>query len=182
MGAVEETPLVWVSDTYARYPFWRVLVLKFMKKKTVAVAIVGVSILGGSLAAYAYWTTTGSGTGSASTGTTSAITAVQTSTISGLRPGAAAQTLSGNFTNTTNSGGTVWVTSVTASISGVSGGAGACSAADYTLANPVMTVGADIPAGTAQGAWTGATLQFNNTGSNQDGCKGATVALAYVIA
>jgi hypothetical protein len=157
-------------------------VLKFTKKKAVATAVVLLITFGGAIAAYAYWTTTGSGTGSASTGTSSAISAVQTSTIAGLRPGGAAQTLSGNFTNTTNSGGNVYVTTVTASISGVSGGAGSCSASDYTLANAVMTVGADIPAGTAQGSWTGATIQFNNTASNQDGCKGATVALAYAIA
>ena len=155
--------------------------IKFTKKKIVAGAVVSIAVLGGSLAAYAYWTTTGSGTGTASTGTSSAITAVQTSTISGLRPGGAAQTLSGNFTNTTNSGGSVYVTTVTASISSVSGGAGACSASDYTLANAAMSVGADIPAGTAQGSWSGATIQFNNTGSNQDGCKGATVNLAYAI-
>ena len=155
---------------------------KFTKKKTVVAAVVALVMFGGALAAYAYWSTTGSGTGSATTGTSAAITAVQTSTISDLRPGGAAQTLSGNFTNTTNNGGSVYVTTVTASISGVSGGAGSCSAADYTLANAVMSVGADIPAGTAQGSWTGATIQFNNTGSNQDGCKGATVALAYAIA
>jgi hypothetical protein len=154
----------------------------FLKKKAVAVAIVGFVVVGGSIAAFAYWTTGGSGTGSAATGTTANITAVQTSTITGLRPGGSAQTLSGNFTNTTNSGGTVYVTSVTASISSVTGGDGACDATDYTLANAVMTVGADIPAGTAQGAWTGATIQFNNKITNQDGCKNATVNLAYAIA
>ena len=180
MGSQEELLLRWEAAQRATCSGGPVL--KFTKKKTVASAIVLIITLGASFAAYAYWTTTGSGTGSASTGTSSAITAVQTSTVSDLRPGGAAQTLSGNFTNTTNDGGTVWVTTVTASISGVSGGAGSCSAADYTLADAVMSVGADIPAGTAQGAWTGATLQFNNTGSNQDGCKGATVALAYAIA
>jgi hypothetical protein len=153
-----------------------------MKKKTVAIAIVGVVILGGSLAAYAYWTTTGSGSGSATTGTTSAITAVQTSTISGLRPGGSAQTLSGNFTNTSNSGGTVYVTSVTASIASVTPLSGTCTASDYTLSNAVMTVGADVIAGTGVGSWTGATLAFNNKVTNQDDCKGATVALAYAIA
>ncbi len=156
--------------------------LKFLRKKTVAVAIVGLVVIGGSFAAYAYWTTTGSGTGSASTGTTAAITAVQTSTISGLRPGGSAQTLSGNFTNTTNSGGTVYVTTVTASIDSVTGGDGACAASDYTLANAVMNVGADVIAGTGVGSWTGATLQFNNKVTNQDGCKNATVNLAYAVA
>ncbi len=60
--------------------------------------------------------------------------------------------------------------------------AGTCDATDYTLANAAMTVGAQVPAGTGVGAWTGATIQFNNKGgSNQDQCKGATVNLAYAI-
>jgi hypothetical protein len=99
-----------------------------------------------------------------------------------MAPGDTAQTLSGNFTNTNS--GPVYVASVTASISSVTFGgvpAVGCDATDYTLANPIMTVGAQVPAGTAQGAWTGATIQFNNKATNQDACKGATVNLAYTI-
>ena len=59
--------------------------------------------------------------------------------------------------------------------------AGTCTAADYTLANAAMTVAAQVPSGTAQGAWTGATLVFNNTGANQNACQGATVTLSYAI-
>ena len=45
-----------------------------------------------------------------------------------------------------------------------------------------MTVSAEVPAGTVQGAWTGATIKFNNKSAvNQDACKGATVTLAYTI-
>jgi len=45
-----------------------------------------------------------------------------------------------------------------------------------------MTVAAEVPAGTAQGSWTGATIQFKNDPAvNQDACKGATVNLAYAI-
>ena len=53
--------------------------------------------------------------------------------------------------------------------------------ADFTLASAAMTVNADVAAGTAVGAWTGATIKFNNTGANQDACKLATVALSYTI-
>jgi hypothetical protein len=59
--------------------------------------------------------------------------------------------------------------------------AGTCDPSDYTLANPVMsigTAGVDIAAGAFEN-FTGATLKFNNKASNQDGCKGATVNLAY---
>ena len=64
------------------------------------------------------------------------LTAVQTTTVADLRPGGAAQNLSGNFTNPA-ANGPVYVTSVTASISSVvkAGGAvaGTCDATDYTL-------------------------------------------------
>ena len=155
---------------------------RMTRKKKVALGTAALVCTGG--VATAYWTAGGNGTGSASTGTNVAITAVQTSTVSAMGPGDSAQTLSGNFNNPNS--GPVWVSTVTVSISGVTqapGAVGSCAADDYTLANTVMTVNAQVPAGNAQGSWTGATIKFNNKPStNQDGCKGATVQLAYTIA
>jgi hypothetical protein len=136
----------------------------------VAVAVAG--------AAIAYWTAGGSGTGSASAGTTVPITAVQTGSLSAMYPGDSPQTLSGTFTNTNS--GPVHVSTVTASIGSVSNVG--CDATDFTLANATMTVDAQVPAGTGQGSWSGATIKFNNkAGTNQDACKNATVTLNYVI-
>jgi hypothetical protein len=153
-------------------------------KKTLAVSTAAALLLGGG-AAYAYWTAGGSGTGTAATGTSTPIVAVQTTAPVNMRPGDTAQALSGNFTNA-DANGPVYVTSVTASITSVTGGGSVgpyvCSADDYTLATPVMTVNAQVPTGTAQGAWTGATIKFNNSSTvNQDNCKGATVNLTYTI-
>lgn len=155
-----------------------------LAKKPKKVALVAaVVVLGTAVAAFAYWTAGGSGTGTAATGDTVPITAVQTSTPTGMAPGDSAQSLAGNFTNTND--GPVWVTSVTASIASVfKGGVVAenCAADDYTLASPVMLVGAEVPVGSAQGSWSGATIKFNNKpGTNQDGCKNAVVNLAYAI-
>ncbi|MEX2552619.1 MAG: hypothetical protein WD627_06425 [Actinomycetota bacterium] len=147
------------------------------KKKTSVIAIFLLLAVAGG--AYAYWTAGGSGTGDVETGTTVALVANQTSTMTEMYPGDSPQTLSGNFEN--DNDGPVYVTSVTAAISGVAGGAGACSAADYTLASPVMTVGHEVAVGPAVDAWTGATIKFNNTLANQDGCKNATVTLTYTI-
>jgi hypothetical protein len=58
---------------------------------------------------------------------------------------------------------------------------GSCGTGDYTLTGATMTVGAEVPSGSAKGAWTGATIAFNDTGSLQDACKGATVAITYTI-
>ena len=151
-------------------------------KKTAAVAATAIVLLSGAGVAYAFWSAGGSVTGTATTSTHLHITAVQTSVISGLQPGGAAQTLSGNFTNGNTS--PVYVSSVTASISSVTVNgevAVGCDATDYTIANAAMTVGTEVPAGTAKGAWTGATITFNNKATNQDACKGATVNLAYAI-
>jgi hypothetical protein len=153
------------------------------KKRIAAVAIITLILVGGGGAAtYAYWSAGGSGTGSATTGTSAGVTAVQTSTISNLSPGSTAQTLTGNFTNTNS--GPVYVTSVVASISSVTKAGSpvtGCDSSDYTLSNATMSVGAQVPAGTAQGAWTGATLAFNNKATNQDACKGATVNISYAV-
>lgn len=153
------------------------------KKIVITVTIAG-AVVAGSGAAYAYWSAGGSGTGSAAASTTTAITAVQTSTITTLAPGLAAQTLSGKFNN--GNTGPVYVTTVTASISSVTKAVGApagtCDASDFTLANAAMSVNAEVPAGSNVGAWTGATIAFNDkTSTNQDACKAATVNLAYAI-
>jgi hypothetical protein len=156
---------------------------KFTKKRSVVAGVVLALALAG--AAYAYWTSTGSGTGSASAaGAQSALTANQTTVLTAMYPGDSAQTISGNFNNPNS--GPIYVATVTASIASVTKAAGApagtCDASDFTLASAAMTVNAEVAAGNAKGAWTGATLKFNNKASNQDACKGATVNLAYAIA
>jgi hypothetical protein len=135
--------------------------------------------------AYAYWTQSGSGTGSAATGSTSAITVNQTSVITGLVPGGSAVTLSGDFTNPIRS--PVKVAAVTVAfrsslpVTDVGGAAiTGCSTADYTLGGS-STIGADLTPGPAvtSGSWTGLTIAMNNLGTNQDACKNAVVHLTY---
>ena len=152
------------------------------RKKKVAAITTGLVLVGG--AAFAYWTTSGNGTGLGTTrSTVAALTAVQTSTVSNLQPGGTAQALSGNFNNTNT--GPVYVASVTVAISSVVDSNGdpivGCDGTDYTLGGEVMTVGQQVPAGTGVGSWSGATIAFNNKSTNQDACKGATVRLAYTI-
>lgn len=155
----------------------------FTKKKKTAV-VASVLVLGVGGAAFAYWTVGGSGTGTAETGTNESISVVQTSAVTDMAPGDSPQTLSGTFDN--GNEGPAYVGTVTASIDSVGMAAGApagtCDATDYTLATPVMTVNAQVPAGSGEGSWTGATIQFNNKPDvNQDACKGATVNLTYAI-
>lgn len=134
--------------------------------------------------AYAYWTVSGSGTGTATAGTATALTVNQTTTLTAMYPGDSAQTISGDFDN--GNAGPIYVGTVTAAISSVvkapGAPAGTCDATDFTLANAAMTVNAEVPSGNGTGAWTGATIKFNNkSGANQNACKGATVNLSYTI-
>ena len=155
--------------------------MKISIKKKLAAAAAAATIVGGAGIAVAYWTAGGSGTGTASTGSTDVITANQTGLLTPMYPGDEAQTLSGDFTN--DNDGPVYVTSVTASLASVTqatGVVGDCTVADYTLDDAVMPVDAEVPVGTG-GSWTGATIQFNNTTDNQDGCKGATLNIDYTI-
>lgn len=145
-----------------------------MKKKTVLVmTVAAVLILGG--VAFAYWTNTGSGTGSATTGSNNSIVINQTSTITGLAPGQPAQTLSGNFDNPNSS--PVFVSAVTAQVTGTD--LPGCDATNYTIGG-AAPVNEQVPPGTGVGSWSGLTIQFNNKPDvNQDICKNAVVTIQY---
>jgi hypothetical protein len=154
------------------------------RRKRLAI-VVGAAILvaAGGGTAYAYWSAaggTGTGTATSATGTAS-LAVTQTTAPVNLAPGVAAGTISGSIKNNANN--SAYVTSVTVSIASVTkaGGApaGTCDSTDYTLSNPIMTVGSDIAAG-ATAPFTGATLGFNDKVTNQDACKGATVNLSYL--
>ena len=125
--------------------------------------------------AYAYWSQGGSGSGSATAGSTSSVTVNQTNSVTGLYPGGAAVTLSGNFDNSNASA--VQISSVTAVVSSISNAGTdlskpACTSADFSIGGSMGA--ATIPSGTGVGSWTGLTIQLVNAVTNQDNCKGAT--------
>lgn len=149
--------------------------MRRITKRSVSVLAGTVVLVAGAGVAFAYWTNSGSGTGTAATGSNSPITVNQTTTVTGLAPGLPAQSLAGNFDNSNAS--PVYVAAVTATVSGTD--TPGCGPTDYTIAG-TAPVAAQVPAGTAVGAWTGLTIQFNNkAGVNQDACKNAEVAIAY---
>jgi hypothetical protein len=155
---------------------------KFAKRRITVFGVIAALVVAST--AYAYWTAGGAGSGSAAAASsTTPLTVNQTTVLTDMYPGDSPQPISGTFDNSNS--GPVYVSTVTASIASVTragGAVGPCDATDFTLASAAMTVNAEVPAGVAQGAFTGATIQFNNkAGANQDGCKGATVTLAYAI-
>lgn len=141
------------------------------KKRALVAAVVAGLALIAAIAGYAYWTTTGSGTGSAAAGTTTAVT-LHASFTDGIYPGG---TRSVSFTaDSTNPGsvrvGTVHLASVT-----FDAGHSGCSAADFTM--PDVVENADVPNGSGTALPNNGTLTFADTASNQDACKNATITL-----
>ncbi len=108
-----------------------------ISKKWVALVAVSAVAVVAAVGVYAYWTQGGTGSGSAGTGTTTGITVNQTSAPGNtLYPGGPSQALSGDFDNP--SSGPVVISSVTAVVSSVTGGAGdlslpACTPADFSI-------------------------------------------------
>jgi hypothetical protein len=153
--------------------------MRFLNRKPLAVVIAAVIIvLVAGAGAYAYWTSGGGGTGTAGTGASEDLVVVQTSIVTGLAPGVAAQNLSGNFDNSGD--GPVYAGSVSVVVTDTN--APGCTADDYTITGSPMTVNAEVPVGSGQGGWTGAQIAFNNDPvRNQDACQGATVNLTYEV-
>lgn len=155
--------------------------MRNLSKKSTAL-IAGAALIGviGSGAAYAYWTSAGAGTGTATTTAGApSLVVTQASAPSNMAPGVPAGPISVTVKNTAVNN--AYVTQVVASITSVTGGAGTCAAADYDLTGATMTLGAGDLATNGTTTFTGATLGFHNSPDNQDGCKGATVNLAYAV-
>jgi hypothetical protein len=158
----------------------------FSSKKRVAAigAVTALTLAGGGMAV-AYWTSSGTGSGSAATSSGAPSLAItQTSTLTEMFPGDAAQDLVVNVQNTGSNA--AYVASLGAYITTNKAG---CDGTDFLingsstgiLASPTAlawTAGELDVLGEADS--TGNTLQFNNKGTVQDACKGAAVTVHYV--
>ena len=148
-------------------------------KKRLAVVLSIVGLLAVGVAAYAWWSASGSGSASGQTagGNASAVNAVTTSSLNGLFPGGSVP-ISGNFNNSGN-GNSVHVNGLTAAISVTPTAGNTCAASNYSVTGLSVTT-PDVAANSSGGAFSG-TLNMADLASNQDGCKGATVTLTYTV-
>ena len=157
--------------------------------KRTAVAGVGAAALVTAGIAYAYWTTTGfgSGTGATTAGVINTLSFTQTPLVSAMYPGDSSQSLSVTVANT-HLAQKVYVTGVSAYIT--TGNAG-CTGADFNLNGSTTSIDAgsavpltwtpqELDAGGLDTDDATGTVQFNNTGDNQDACKGAVVTIHYL--
>jgi hypothetical protein len=128
-----------------------------------AVAAVGVAV--------AYFTTTGSGTGSATVGTSSAVT-IHGTTGASLFPGTNTTV---SFTVDNPSSGSQRVTEIHLESVTTDVAHSACVMSDFTMPN--VTVNQTFPNGNGQAVTATGTLSMANTAQNQDACQGAPLTL-----
>ena len=140
--------------------------------------------------AYAYWTTSGSGSGSATTasGVTSTLSILGpgategTSALTGLAPVAESATFTG-YTPVKvvvkNTGAERQaLTSITPSFTVTSGTNKVCDASNFSLTK-VENGDVSVAAGQTSAEVTVGQFALVNSTSNQDGCKGATINFTF---
>jgi hypothetical protein len=144
-----------------------------LNKKTTAIVAAGILTVATAGGAYAYWSTTGSGTGTATTASSNGAVVLHAAFANGLTPGA-----SEVVTYTADNGGTsslrVGTITPTVSIDAAHVTAG-CLVGDYTI--PVTLSNTTVAAAATGVAAGSGTLSFADSSINQDGCKGAIVTL-----
>ena len=163
---------------------------KFTKKRVLtALSVVGVLAIAG--AAFAYWTTSGSGSGTATAGSDAGVT-VDGNPANGITPGNSVAVTS-VIHNAHSQAQYVKSLTVTISVSNAydaTSNPTGCKAADFTYkadadnatTNPASNphtsdVSTDIAANSTKSV--DGHVYLADTTSNQDGCKGATVTLTY---
>jgi hypothetical protein len=151
--------------------------MTWFSRKRAFTVLAAASVLAVSVAAFAYFTSSGSGTGSATVGSSSAVTLH--ATVSGsLYPGASSTV---SFTVDNPSSGKQRVGTVSLQSISVDAGHSGCSTAisggtpDFTMAD--VAVNKSYGPGNGQAVTPTGTLTMNDTGANQDACQGATLTL-----
>lgn len=152
-------------------------IIRRKRTRAIVFGLVAAIVVAG--AAIAFWTSSGTGQGTATVGTDSGLPISAVTFGNTLYPGGKSPV---SFTITNSSANSaITVAQVAADTSfgatGVTGLPGGCSAADFTF--PTYTVNQSIPAGGTLNVTvpTAGGLAFANTGSNQDACKGASPVL-----
>jgi hypothetical protein len=174
-----------------------------LKKRTLVLLGAAVVAVGLAVGAYAYFTSTGNGTGNATVGTSSAwtVTPTDVSASNKLYPGGAGYAVDGSVTNPST--GNQQLHQLVATIQAPTGTGSdatkpACTAADFSLSN----TGSWVVAGDGQSAtltidseltpsgsypWSGLTLSMVNRSDtvsgdglgNQDNCKDASAHVKF---
>jgi hypothetical protein len=153
------------------------------KKRLAAATAAAFLLIGGGTVAYAYWTTGGSGTGSATAGSTAVsdeIQLVQSGSTTGMYPGGPAVDINITAHNPAAFKQVVGEVTITPSYPA------ACPAANWTLVNDTDAgsfgaAGLLTPGQTSAAVKVG-SIALNETGVNQDSCKSVVPTFAFASA
>lgn len=140
----------------------------FATKKVVAVSATVALTLGLSGAAFAYFSSTGTGAGTASVGSSSGIQ-LSSVLVGPLYPGATATPVTVNIHNPGT--GAEYV----GTISGTVTTQASCLGSWFTVAPVIFNT--DVAGGASTS--TSTTVALNDSGTNQDACQGLTMAIVW---
>lgn len=148
--------------------------------KRKVVAITAVLALGGTGAAFAYWTASGTGAGTATTGETTDFTVTTGAAVGDIVPGGAGAVVPYTVTNASEDALTFGgLTAVTATPDGVAWvPTGDCDPDDYVVTIAPPTYGPIAGTGTATGT---ITVTLTDSLLDQDDCQNQVVPL-YLVA
>lgn len=139
------------------------------KKAAVVGGVTAVVLTGG--VAFAYWTSTGEGTGSVTTGTsTEWEVTVDSTDLAGLTPGGPGETVTFHVTNDNDGVQNLQNTVATVVDTDDPG----CTDADFDVSATTITYGDVASGATVDGSFE---ITMVNRAANQDACKDATVNL-----
>jgi len=145
---------------------------RFSKKTWVVIGIV-LAIAMSAIGAFAYWTTTGAGTGSASVASSNGTVTLHGSAGTPLYPGGSSSV---SFTADNAGASNLFVGTIHLASVSADAGHASCNTADFTMAD--VTSNTMVPAGQSGFALTGSgSLLYANTAVDQSACKGATLTL-----
>lgn len=160
---------------------------KFSKKQIVVTGAVAAVLVGTGTAAFAYWTSQGTGSGSATTAAEATTLVVeQTSEVTDMFPGDKAQPLVVKVTNPGPNKVQIAGVSVVPTVKLAEGAKGTCDPSDYQVngkqlpAEGIVSLNweaVELDAEAAQDSVN--TVQFFNKDTNQDDCKDATLVFSY---
>lgn len=137
------------------------------------IAIGGVAaVVFSSTAAFAYWTTTGSGNATSSVASSNGTVALSANVAGAIAPG---QSTDVTFT-AVNSGDTDLYVGTVSSVISVSNNGASVSNADFSL--PAVVENQIVPAHSSVVLTGKGALSLANSSANQDALKGATISLA----
>jgi hypothetical protein len=143
-----------------------------LTRKRIILILTTTGVLALAAGAFAYWTTTGAGTGSATNAASNGTLVLHATFAGGLTPG---KTEPVTFTADNAGTSSLQVGTITSVVSIDAGHVG-CLPADFTV--PTAVENTRVAAGATLFALpTASTIAFADTAVNQDACKGAIVTL-----